>query len=156
MTSSSPIHCLARAVVLEDAHLLVCYNAKRPGYFYLPGGHIEEKESAEEALKREILEETGHALVPGAFLGVIENIFDAPNGCHCHEYNFFFGGHLKASPYPDAPLSLEPGSVGFKWLSLEALEQTILFPTPLKAKIFSWEQGGDFGSFSSIIPKPAG
>ncbi|TWT13270.1 NUDIX hydrolase [Planomicrobium sp. CPCC 101079] len=43
--------------------------------YFLPGGGIEEQELPEESLKRELLEETGHAIAIGPFIGTAMRFF---------------------------------------------------------------------------------
>ena len=59
------IHVLARAVIVDQNHILLAYDPRpHPQHYYefdrqfyhLPGGHIEFKESAKNALVREIKE----------------------------------------------------------------------------------------------------
>lgn len=51
------IHVLSRAVVIEKEHILLCKTiALNPDFFFLPGGHIEQGEGAQQALLRELRE----------------------------------------------------------------------------------------------------
>ncbi len=51
--NQNTIHVLARAVLIDQGHILVCKTLDLPANFYfLPGGHIEPGESASMALLR--------------------------------------------------------------------------------------------------------
>lgn len=132
---TSPIHCLSRAVVIEQDHLLVCYNPKSTmPYIYLPGGHIEESESAESSLKREMLEETTLSFQIGRFLGVLEYSFTphtkaAP--CHTHEYNFCFLASCASLKDLRLPPEPEQETVRFRWVAMRDLQKENLLPSPL-------------------------
>lgn len=52
------IECIARAIIEENGKFLLCRGKGKVNFFF-PGGHIEEGESAPEALMREIQEELG-------------------------------------------------------------------------------------------------
>lgn len=54
---------VAYGVAFDDAGRVLCVCA--PGSFYLPGGWIHEGESPEEALVREVAEETGYRVTVG-------------------------------------------------------------------------------------------
>lgn len=63
----------ASAIIVRDNKVLLCKRAKDPfkGKWDLPGGYLEEEESPEEALKREMKEELGVEIEIKNFIGVI-------------------------------------------------------------------------------------
>lgn len=80
-------HHIVRAVMIKDKKLLV---AEYIGHHYfLPGGHVEVGESAENALIRELREELGVNCSIKNFLGVIENKWEEREVFH-HEINHIF------------------------------------------------------------------
>lgn len=139
---SSPIHCLSRAVIIEQDHLLVSYNPQstKP-YAYLPGGHIEEGESAHQALLREMMEETSLAFQIERFLGILEYSF-IPNNtlkiCHTHEYNLCFLANCPDLNNLQLPPEPERDKVQFRWVPLSNLADTNLLPSPLITLLPLW------------------
>lgn len=71
------IELIARAVIVERSHILLCRNVKH-GYYFLPGGHVEFYESAGAALSRELLEECGMDAETGRLLVTTEHLFTRP------------------------------------------------------------------------------
>lgn len=63
----------ASAIIVQDGKVLLYKRAKDPfkGKWDLPGGYLEEKESPEEALRREMKEELGVEIEIKNFIGVI-------------------------------------------------------------------------------------
>ena len=55
----------ARAIILKDGKVLLNYVSKF-GCYEFPGGGIEAGETPEQALQREVAEETGRIVVPGS------------------------------------------------------------------------------------------
>src|SRR3989344_6097678 len=55
--SKSNIHIISRGLIAQGGDIVLC-KTKGAGWFFLPGGHIEEGESARSALLRELEEET--------------------------------------------------------------------------------------------------
>lgn len=52
-------HFTATGIVLNDAHKVLMIRHKKLGVWLPPGGHVEENELPDEAVLREVLEETG-------------------------------------------------------------------------------------------------
>ena len=82
------------AVILKDGKLLMVGSRLRPEYLYTVGGRVRFGETAEEAVVREVLEETGVALEVDRLGFVHENYFygDAASnlGRLIYEISFFF------------------------------------------------------------------
>lgn len=158
---SSSIHCLSRAVIIQQNHLLVCYNPQATfPYTYLPGGHIEEGESAEESLIRELEEETSLSFHIQRFLGVLEYSFvpqkEGAYICHTHEYNFCFLAHCTELKKLDLPPEPEKDKVRFKWAPLSHLRDIPLLPRPLITLLPLWLESSppaDFFSSKMASPK---
>ncbi len=66
------------AVVLDRDRLLMVRRGQPPaeGLWTIPGGRVEQGEYLDAALRREVLEETGLQITPGALLGIFEVVGD--------------------------------------------------------------------------------
>lgn len=75
--SMGPEVCVG-AVVVDDGRLLLIRRGHGPaaGEWSLPGGRVEERELLEEAVVRELAEETGVEGVCGDLVGVVERLGD--------------------------------------------------------------------------------
>jgi len=64
------------AVLIHEGKVLLIQRAKEPlrGRWIIPGGTVEVGETLEEALVREVAEETGLTVTPGHLLGVFDRI----------------------------------------------------------------------------------
>lgn len=121
------VETIARGICVSGGKILLC-RGKKAGNAYLPGGHVEFGETAREALRREMLEETGLDFEIGRFRGALENSFLQDGRRHC-EVNLVFemtpagedaGKHAKI-------LSRESW-IGFEWADLEDLDSCGLLP----------------------------
>lgn len=65
-----------RGIILNDKHLFMLYSGVLKDYTF-PGGGVEMGERHQEALKREVLEETGMNVQDGTYVGsYIEYVYD--------------------------------------------------------------------------------
>lgn len=128
----SRIHTLSRAIIVQNDYFLLCKNPKAStAYLYLPGGHIEEGESARYALKREMQEETSLNFSVRDFLGVFEYQFfpkDPHLACHTHEYNFLFSATCTDLVAPTLPPEPEKESVQFIWVHIKDFSAHTIYP----------------------------
>ena len=135
------IELISRAVIRWGAHVLACRHEKK-GYLYLPGGHVEFGESAEDAVLRELQEEAG---LEGQVLGcalVCECRFEQGGHAH-HELNIVFHvEHSRLPPHPSpstappAVASREP-KIGFEWVDLASVVDRDFRPRAIKAWLAS-------------------
>lgn len=133
----SHIEVIARGVSRRGNSVLLCRNDKR-GYLYLPGGHVEVGERAEDALVREFAEECGVKVSIGDLALTCEASFG--QGANLvHEVNLVF--HVEPLPDSLTVLSLEPG-ISFHWIDSAAIAGLDLRPDPIKA----WLMSGGAGS----------
>ena len=97
------------AIIMKDGKLLMVGNHARPEYLYSVGGRIKFGETAEEAVIREVWEETGVWMETDRLGFVHENYFygDAPanRGKLIYELSFFF--------YMKTPEEFEPVAGSF-------------------------------------------
>jgi 8-oxo-dGTP diphosphatase len=92
------------ALIIRRNSILLIQRARNPlkGFWSLPGGLIETGETIEDALKREVLEETGLIVRPKKMFEIFERIILDPRGRA--EYHYILhdylctvvGGELKA------------------------------------------------------------
>jgi ADP-ribose pyrophosphatase YjhB (NUDIX family) len=91
---SGLINLRVGAIICKDGKILMVGNEKRPEYLYSVGGRIQFGETAEEAVIREVYEETGVKMEIDRLGFVHENYFygDADTNCGklIYEISFFF------------------------------------------------------------------
>jgi 8-oxo-dGTP diphosphatase len=70
------------ALIIEDGKILLVERGKEPlkGYWSLPGGIVETGEKLEEAIRREVVEETGLDVDPYFMFEIFERIMPDSDG----------------------------------------------------------------------------
>jgi len=156
--SANQIELIARGLLIRDNAVLLCRNAEH-GYLYLPGGHVEFDESAEQALVREFLEETGRQCRVGDLLLAAELRFTQDRRAR-HEVSLVFhvehlaapakarsdaesaGGSEGEAPVPGhPPLRVDPhpviesreSGIEFVWMDLAVVPEADLRPEVIRA-----------------------
>jgi 8-oxo-dGTP pyrophosphatase MutT (NUDIX family) len=136
-------------VFIQGHHILLAYDPRahpchyyelNKFFYYLPGGHVEFKESAANAILREIKEETGYKGQVQKFLGILEHAWHFSGDevcCHTHEINFIFQISIPGLR-PPMPLPQQESHVAFRWIPVTDLHTTDLRPEALKTLIPQW------------------
>ncbi|WP_079708677.1 NUDIX hydrolase [Paraliobacillus ryukyuensis] len=99
-----------------NGKLLVCQFPD--GARSLPGGRMQYGETSEEAIKREIFEETGVALVHTKLFAVIENFFQYKQGFH--ELLFIYKGEI---PFQSDYRGRDADDQVIAWTSLDNVSE---------------------------------
>lgn len=147
--SSAPrIRQRAAALIQSDGRVLL-HRVVGDAFWALPGGGIEAGESAAQALARELQEELGETVEPGALACVVENFFTY-GGKAYHE----IGLYLQATLRPGSPLLAGPGpyagvedsrALEFAWWGPDALQTVDVRPGFLRGFLQQWLLLGRLG-----------
>ncbi|PKR83725.1 NUDIX domain-containing protein [Heyndrickxia camelliae] len=130
-----PFHHLVRGILLQDGKVLLA-KAKGNRNSFLPGGHIEFRESAKDALSREMAEELGIACEVSNFIGIVEHKWEKKGAVNC-EVNQLFEVTTNELNCVLNPKSKET-HIEFFWCHIDCIEESSLQPYPLKKIIRSY------------------
>ena len=127
----------AAAIIIENGHVLFAGN-ERESYYYSIGGGVHIGESAEEAVKREVLEETGVEYEVERLAFIHENFFDGDGTLErreCHEIALYF----LMKPRGTQELNSNSYTQGVKenmyWLPIDKLNEYRAYPTFFREKL---------------------
>ena len=126
------IELIARAVIKQDDSILLAHMIGESNTF-LPGGHIEPGEYADEALKRELREELGVEAMIGDFVGVLEHKFTDEHDRRHEEINIVFTATIN-----ETDVSSAEGHLEFIWVKPKDFEKRMLLPSSLQWLLRKW------------------
>ena len=140
MTQLPSIRISVRALLIQDHRVLLSKYAKGSNVWYVtPGGGMVFNEFITEGLKREVLEETGYHVIPGAMVSVREVLSDRMETCNIkksfHQIELFCKARLVDDTEQAIPHEMDEDQVGCEWVSLDALEALNVYPKNLGAII---------------------
>ena len=135
----------AAAVIVEDGCVLFAGNANED-YLYSIGGGVHMNEKAEDAVRREVFEETGVHYEVERLAVIHENFFEGHGGSldgfHCHEVAMYY----LMKPRGTQKLHSDSYTYGgvkeeMHWIPIENLDKYKAFPTFLKDYLSGPQEG---------------
>ena len=135
----------AAAIIVEDGCVLFAGNANED-YLYSIGGGVHMNEKAEDAVRREVFEETGVHYEVERLAVIHENFFDGHGGSldgfHCHEVAMYY----LMKPRGTQKLHSDSYTYGgvkeeMHWIPIKDLDKYKAFPTFLKDYLSSPQEG---------------
>lgn len=136
MKKSKRFEFVVRAIIVNRGKVLLC-KLKRARWWFFPGGHVELWESIEQALRRELKEETGVFVKDCWFIGIAENVF-VHKGLLSHEINVVF----KVDAYQGAPQGLED-HLRWDWVDVKKISSMTILPKVLQRGLLRWFKDGN-------------
>ena len=132
------------AIIVEDECVLFAGNDNKD-YLYSIGGAVHMGETAEDAVKREVLEETGVEYAVDHLAVIHENFFNdntgSLKGMECHEIALYY----LMKPRGTKVLHSDSYTMGVRetmhWIPIEKIGQYKAFPTFLKDYLLSDHDG---------------
>ncbi len=132
----------AAAIIVENDHVLFVGNDKED-YLYSVGGGVHMNETAEEAVLREVYEETGVQYEIDRLAVIHENFFSDFNFPHCHEISFYFLMKPKGTmpQLKGESVSNSGGREYLRWIPINVLHKYKAFPTFMQEYLQTMPEG---------------
>jgi len=135
------IRSSAKALIVRNDKLLVtqCITEAGTVYYDLPGGAQNQYETMEEALVREVAEETGYQIKVTRFAGIAEEISDNPvirerYPDYSHRILHIFHAELEVLEQT-AQVELDPDQIGYGWIPIKDLDSVHLYTEALNGRM---------------------
>ena len=130
-------HLRAAAIIIEEGHILLAKN-DAADYYYSVGGGVHLGETAEEAVRREVFEETGIHYEVERLAFIHENFFvdDVVRvGKKIHEISFFFLMKPQGKKEINVVSECSAGEEYTRWIPIEKLSEIKAFPEFYREKL---------------------
>lgn len=127
----------AAAIIIENGCVLFAGNEKA-SYFYSIGGGVHMGETAEDAVKREVLEETGIAYEVDRLAFIHENFFkdsECFENLDCHEISLYFLMKPRGTQKLNSHSTTQGVPEKMYWIPLNDLDKYIAYPTFFREKL---------------------
>ena len=125
----------AGAIIVEDGCVLLAKNEK-DDYYYSVGGGVHMNEKAEDAVKREVFEETGVHYEVERLAVIHENFFEGDGcilaGLHCHEIALFYVMKPRGTKEIHSDSYTHGVKENMYWIPIKDLEKHTVFPSFLR------------------------
>lgn len=136
------IRCTAKALIVHDGKILLnrCVHEDGRAYYDLPGGGQNQYETMEEAVVREVLEETGYTVKVESFAAIAEEIYTnedlrARFPDYTHRILHIFRASLTDTPRR-SPTEMDLGMDKSEWIPLDEIRSLpATNPAVLKEKL---------------------
>lgn len=133
----------AGAIIIENGCILFVGN-ERENYYYSVGGGVHMNETAEDAIKREVLEETGVAYEIDRLAVIHENFFDGDGsleGYHCHEIAFYYLMKSRGTQELHSNSYTQGVKEEMHWIPIKELGKYRAYPSFLKDNLHKLNEG---------------
>lgn len=127
----------AAAIIIENGSVLLASNEKSD-YYYSVGGGVHMGETAEQAVIREVYEETGVKYEVERLAFIHENFFDGngvTEGKKCHEIAFYFLMKPRGTQVINSNSICAEGKEYMTWIPINQLSKLKAYPTFFKEKL---------------------
>lgn len=125
------------AIIIENDCVLFASN-DNSDYYYSVGGGVHMGETAEEAVVREVYEETGVKYEIDRLVFINENFFDgngSTEGMKCHEISFYFIMKPRGSQQLNSNSYCADGKESMYWIPISDLSKYKIYPEFLRYKL---------------------
>ncbi len=133
------------AIIIEDGCMLFARN-EVDDYYYSVGGGVHMNEKAEDAVCREVLEETGIPYEIDRLAVIHENFFDGEgnvflSGLNCHEISFYYLMKSRGMKELNSNSYTNGVKEHVDWIPIDEIGKYKLFPTFLKEDFNIFDNG---------------